>query len=94
MKLDELSDSHRTVIEGFSEMDDSESESDEERSDPVDNQSENVDIVAHDIALASITNKRRAVRIRNFEGETISSYSTFKEQYQAKKASESIIEES
>ena len=74
MKLDELCDIHRTVIEGFSEMDDSESESDEERSDPVDNQSENVDNVAHDIALASITNKRRAVRIRNFEGETISSY--------------------
>ena len=72
MKLDELSDIHRTVIEGFSEMDDS--ESDEERSDPIDNQSENVDSVSHDIALASITNKRRAVRIRNFEGETICSY--------------------
>ena len=72
MKLDNLSNVHRAAIEGNSVLDDSESDSQE--SETLEDHIEEVDDVAHDLAMVTITDRRRAVRIRNSEGQTLVSY--------------------
>lgn len=72
MKLDNLSNVHRAAIEGNSVLDDSESDSQE--SETLEDHTEEVDDVAHDLAMVTITDRRRAVRIRNSEGQTLVSY--------------------
>ena len=72
MKLANLSNVHRAAIEGNSVLDDSESDSQE--SETLEDHTEEVDDVAHDLAMVTFTDRRRAVRISNSEGQTLVSY--------------------